>query len=78
MSRWLNRPWRLRLMALLLSVVAVVVLQRWAPLAFSGTEELAGDLSWRVGASSRAERRLVVVDIDEASLREVGPWPWPR
>lgn len=78
MSRWLNRPWRLRLMALLLSVVAVMVLQRWAPHAFSGTEELAGDLSWRVGASSRAERRLVVVDIDEASLREVGPWPWPR
>lgn len=24
------------------------------------------------------ERRLIVVDIDEASLAKLGPWPWPR
>lgn len=78
MSRWLNRPWRLRLLALALSLVTVLLLQHWAPHSFRGTEELAGDLSWRAAASGRAERRLVVVDIDEASLREVGPWPWSR
>ena len=25
-----------------------------------------------------AEQRVVIVDIDEASIREVGAWPWPR
>lgn len=41
-------------------------------------EELSGDLVWRLSADHRDERRLIVVDIDERSLREVGPWPWPR
>ena len=29
-------------------------------------------------ASSLPEQRFVVVDIDEGSLAELGPWPWPR
>lgn len=29
-------------------------------------------------ASSVPEERLLVVDIDEASLSAIGPWPWPR
>ncbi len=41
-------------------------------------QERAGDLVWRLAADHRDERRLIVVDIDERSLREVGPWPWPR
>ncbi|PZP56248.1 MAG: hypothetical protein DI596_10515, partial [Azospira oryzae] len=48
----------------------------------SGIEERAGDTLWRlVSASASAdvqERRFVVVDIDEASLARLGPWPWPR
>ena len=41
-------------------------------------QERSGDLVWRLGADHRDERRLIVIDIDERSLREVGPWPWPR
>lgn len=29
-------------------------------------------------AEPAPEERLVVIDIDEASLAEIGPWPWPR
>lgn len=29
-------------------------------------------------ASTVPEQRFVVVDIDEGSLAELGPWPWPR
>ena len=29
-------------------------------------------------ASELPEQRFVVVDIDEGSLAELGPWPWPR
>jgi adenylate cyclase len=32
----------------------------------------------RLTASEQAEERLVVVDINEAGLREFGAWPWPR
>jgi len=41
-------------------------------------EERSGDLVWRVAAEHKDERRIIVVDIDERSLREVGAWPWPR
>ncbi len=56
----------------------------WALLHFAAgpmltqLEERAGDLVWRLGAERKDERRLIVVDVDERSLREVGPWPWPR
>lgn len=32
----------------------------------------------RWNASSVAESRVLVVDIDEASLKTLGPWPWSR
>jgi adenylate cyclase len=41
-------------------------------------EERSGDLVWRMGAERKDERRLILVDINEQSLREIGPWPWPR
>jgi adenylate cyclase len=41
-------------------------------------QERVGDLVWRQTADRQPERRIVVVDIDERSLREVGSWPWPR
>lgn len=41
-------------------------------------EERSGDWAWSRAASHTQERRLIVVDVDERSLAEVGPWPWPR
>lgn len=32
----------------------------------------------RLQASAAPETRLVLVDVDEVSLAELGPWPWPR
>lgn len=56
----------------------------WALLAIWGAtwvqplQERATDLVWRVGGTHAEERRLVLVDIDELSLKEVGSWPWER
>ena len=36
------------------------------------------DIAIRLVADLKMEDRLVVVDISEASLREVGSWPWTR
>jgi signal transduction histidine kinase len=49
-------------------------------LAFGVTDVLelpARDLALRL-LPSRPARNTVVVAIDEQSLRELGPWPWPR
>ncbi len=41
-------------------------------------EDRTGDWIWSVTAKQTDERRVIVVDIDDRSLAEVGPWPWPR
>lgn len=41
-------------------------------------DERSADLAWKLGAERKDERRVIIIDIDEKSLREIGPWPWPR
>lgn len=66
----------------LIAVVAVV-LTVWAQLlpVTGGSyfaDEWLRDHFIRLHASSEPEPRIVVVDIDEPSLKTYGPWPWPR
>lgn len=41
-------------------------------------EERSTDWIWRRIATEQTERRIIIIDIDEASLAQLGPWPWPR
>jgi|GEM_PF-402977 len=41
-------------------------------------EEYVFHASWKVFATDAPDQRVVVVDIDERSLREIGAWPWSR
>jgi adenylate cyclase len=36
------------------------------------------DSLWRHTAQDTPDRRIVIVDLDEASLAQIGPWPWSR
>jgi adenylate cyclase len=63
---------------LLLALLVWLVLHLGLSGALTQLEERAGDLAWRLGAEKKDEQRLILVDIDERSQREVGPWPWPR
>lgn len=48
------------------------------PATWRAFEEFSGDWIWRITASDNRERRIILVDIDEPSLRQLGSWPWPR
>ena len=78
LARLVLRPWRLRAAMLASAVLAWLLVSLLAPTALKQADERATDAVWRFAASSEAERRLVVVDIDDASLQRIGPWPWPR
>lgn len=41
-------------------------------------EEKFGGLIWSILPEQEREERITVVAIDEQSLAEIGPWPWPR
>ncbi|MFA9218060.1 MAG: CHASE2 domain-containing protein [Sphingomonadaceae bacterium] len=71
----LSRPlrWLLPLLAVLITVGA----QWLTPPGRSWlAEEWLRDRYVQLQVSSAEERRILVVDIDEASLAELGPWPW--
>jgi adenylate cyclase len=58
---------------------ALALLVEWQRPAFIvRLDEGLRDSFVRLTADQRPEDRLVVVDINEAALREIGPWPWPR
>jgi len=73
-----DHPWRLRAAALGLAAVLVGLVQAVAPQVLRTVEEISGDVAWRWSVSQVPERRVVVVDINEASLDKQGAWPWPR
>lgn len=73
-----SRPWVGRGLALVAAALLTLggvlgwsqVLDQW--------DERTGSSAWLLGSSGAQERRVVVVDIDEASVQALGPWPWPR
>lgn len=66
------------LAGLFIALLAWLVLLVGASPWLTAIQERAGDWAWTLAAGRGDERRLIVVDIDERSLAEVGPWPWPR
>lgn len=61
-------------LALLTAILLATLAARWTqPL-----QERITDLIWHLGSRHEPERRIILLDIDERSLQEIGPWPWDR
>lgn len=75
---WPARPsWRLLILGAALCVGAWV--QWWdASAPVQALDRALRDPAIRWRAAATPDDRLVVVDIDEASLAQIGPWPWKR
>ena len=73
-----TRPALMRAGALAL-VGALALLVNWlfSP-AIGSLEERVGALGWTLSAETEPEQRITLVVIDEASIAEIGPWPWSR
>lgn len=63
--------------------LAAILITIWSQWQASPFESFLGD-EWlrdrfiRMAASAEPEQRIAIIDIDEASLAALGPWPWPR
>ena len=70
--------WGVAALSLLVALISWAILSVAQPAWLSAAQELSTDWAWRLLAKSQDERRVILVDIDERSLQEIGPWPWPR
>ena len=70
--------WTIRAGIGLLALTLALALEWQRPDALVRLDEGLRDVFLRIRAQKQAEDRLVVVDISEAALLAVGPWPWPR
>jgi adenylate cyclase len=57
---------------------ALVALRIWDPRPIQELRLRAFDLFQVLHPRQQAGHPVVIVDINEASLREIGQWPWPR
>jgi adenylate cyclase len=74
-------PHVLRLGLSVFLILMASLLPYFFPAPWSGIERLAADARIRLSQvfpGGPPERRIVLVDIDEASLAGIGAWPWPR
>ncbi len=74
--RW-PAAWSRLAMLALAALLALALFAAMRP-AMLTLEERLGALGWTLFADTAEEQRVILVTVDEASLAEVGPWPWPR
>lgn len=75
----LNRHGLRRLATLVVLVVsALVAAGIWPVRWIAGLDDALYDARLRATLPATRDTRIVIVDIDEPSLTEVGRWPWPR
>ena len=48
------------------------------PVILSGLDNKIMDIMFRIRGPQPISKEVVIVDIDEKSLKHVGQWPWPR
>ncbi|WP_339858980.1 adenylate/guanylate cyclase domain-containing protein [Pseudohongiella acticola] len=65
------------LMLALAAVISVVVLTLFGN-SLEILEERLGAQGWLLSADDTPEERITIIAIDEASLAEIGAWPWSR
>jgi adenylate cyclase len=71
-------PLQARILVLALAGIMTVLLAVLGKDGLSLLEEQAGAMAWKLNPDATLEERVSIIAIDEKSLAELGPWPWPR
>jgi len=79
MAKTVTYNW-LKILLPFVSALIISLLLSWAACDFlSRTEAQISDKEWQwIASDTPVERRIIIVDIDEASTVKYGAWPWPR
>ena len=78
MAKGIAPLWLARLGIGLVACLLAVSMEWLRPGFVESLDEALRDTALQLQANQQAEDRLVVVDINEGALSDIGPWPWPR
>ncbi|MCC7050117.1 MAG: adenylate/guanylate cyclase domain-containing protein [Alphaproteobacteria bacterium] len=78
MARRWRSWWRTGRLTGIVLLIALVALRMGDPGPIETLRLKTFDLYQRWSPLERAEKPVVIVDIDEVSLKTLGQWPWPR
>lgn len=78
MAQRFSAIWTIRAGIALVACVLALLIESQRPGFIVRLDEGLRDSFLLLAADRQPEDRLLVVDIDEESLREIGPWPWSR
>ncbi|WP_089957856.1 CHASE2 domain-containing protein [Limnohabitans sp. 2KL-3] len=77
-ARLLLSPFWMRSAAVALALALLALLHSQAGAWLGHWNDRLSSQTWALADSQALERRVVVVDIDEKSVQQLGAWPWPR
>jgi adenylate cyclase len=60
------------------AIILSIFIEIYRPNFINQIDEQLRDIAIRTLADEYPETRIAVIDINEASIAEIGPWPWPR
>lgn len=72
------RPWQARALLLVVAAMLSLLIRNVFEKPLTQLEEQVGGLGWLLAPETNDEERISIIQIDEKSLEEVGPWPWSR
>lgn len=77
---WFSSPivWRSGSVALVWLLLFLLGSSSWQPRAYLQIHNALQDWRWRIQQQTQPLSDPVLVDIDDVSLKLIGPWPWPR
>jgi adenylate cyclase len=78
---WLGKTRTIRMMGLALSAgltAVMLVLVVWSPHWLQRLENLSLDLRFKLRGERSPGHEVVIVVVDEESIKEIGRWPWSR
>ncbi len=62
----------------LVGIFIALFLEKYQPEFSQRVDATFKDWIIRLVADRKVDTRILIVDIDDESLRQIGPWPWPR
>lgn len=67
-----------QLLPVIVAIIFTVIISHGASDILAGLNARMIDKVWQWLADDKSEQRIVIVDIDEASIARYGAWPWSR